>query len=733
MILEQLLAFVGALSSIGVEPAHWQRLNAQVLDDTGGAGLASLGAVSNLIAATLQTAGVYAQASILQNFKTALISIAALCYLCSVLAAVFSVTLHGTYKNALYLLIGPTLFYFCIENTDSLDGTRVQVGGRIVQGSVADQKAFMQKFVTAKAYDQDAQVSSVFLIVDALVSDIVQKIVEVLSNAKNKEDMVAKARERVFSWVILSTPSDPAFLKLISLGMNGECSQVKNIALELPTYRIDPTKGIEDANLSPEGKKRKADYDAAKKLVRFTLDPETQMFAYKGQDPTKVVPVRFSCEMLWQLGWSKVIEYSKSQLTEEKFLAQGPRDPNVPWQKAVDEAKKALALQEGGKNVSAEQMLAAIVLRNINAKTPHAAMSSAVNEHAQFNAARKTYITDDIARAESYAGFLRIQYFAAAIPYIQGVLLYLLSCSFPFFAVFLVMPSRAHSFFIWMSLWIWVKSWDIGFAFVSIARRIMWTWVRHGHNRYLQEINWENPESVFSIIMDNDPFATPTTYYQIVGLMTVSVPLLTAHCCLGATNLYDAFKMSIDQTANRFGQQRSNWTKREVASRAEREYKEAVHAFAMSQVKKAEQSMNQGKGFFSLNGEDLRNRGDGSEAELLAQVYMTAAVQYKWSDAGIQRAARLGGSTGRVVSQTNGTGKILLDAYVRGMNMSFQGQDSAFRAVGDPNATGGGDYLNGIPDPSDPNKFLVNPGSTRPALDIKPPDKSANVTPIEKE
>ncbi len=732
MNIEQLFSFVMGLIGGGLRSTDWLHFSAQVLDDTGGAGIASLGAVSNLVAATLQTAGVYAQSKILVEFEAALISLAALCYLVGVVSAIISVTLHGTYKNAPYLLIGPALFYFCIK-TEPVGGTRVQVGGRIVQGSVADQKKFMEEFVTAKSFSGPANVSYVFLVVDSLVSEIVQKVVEVLSNAKNKEDMVVKARERVFSWVILSTPSDPGFLKLISLGMNGECAQVKNIALEIPTYRIDPTKGIEDGNLTDVGQRRKADYNAAKKLVRFTLDPETLMFAYRGQDPKAPIPARFSCEMLWELGWSKLIEYSKSQLDEEKFLGHGPRDKSVPWKEALEEVKKALALGDAGKSVTPEQMLAAIVMRNINAKTPHAAMSSAVNEHAQFNAQRKTYITDDIARAESYAGYLRIQYFAAAIPYIQGVLLYLLSCAFPFFAVFLVLPSRANTILIWISLWVWVKSWDIGFAFISIARRIMWTWVRHGHNRYLQNIDWSQPDSVFAVIMDNDPFATPTTYYQVIALLTLSVPLLTAHCCLGATNLFDAFKMSIDQTANRFGQSRSNWTRRELASRAEREYKEAVHAYGMKAKEAASKTMNSGEELYNMNGERLGNRGDGSQGEMLAQVYMAATVQFKWSQEGVQRAARLGASTGRVVSQTNGSGKVLLDAYRRGMEMSFEGRDNAFKAFGDPTATGGGDYLNGVPNPADTNTWLLPPGSKRPSTPISPVGPGPNATPKEPE
>ena len=683
---------------------------AQVLTDpNGGGGSKTVGAVSELMAAALQTAGVYAQAKILVQFKEAITWIAALCFLASVTAAIASTAIFGTYRKSLYLLVGPALFYFVLDKTDSVDGVAKKVGERLIPGSVADQKQFLSKYVHNASYDGQAQVSYVFLVIDNLVSAVVQDIVALLVDTKNSEDIVVQARERVFSWILLSSPDDPALLQLVAKGAMGECAKVTSLAIDISNHRKDGSKPIDtnfdsrdEWNLTPQGLALYDQYQTEKVKPRHKLDMNSIKLAYP-EDPSKWASYLFSCEETWDLLKSILFIAASKQLDIERYLTSGPRDTSVPWSKVRDEVLAALK-DNGGGNQNPAQVLAVMMLRNILGKTQHAAMTSSLFSQSQFNAARRTYITEDLARADSYAGFLRIQYFAGAIPYIQGVLLYLLAIAFPFFAIFLVMPSRAETFFIWISLWVWVKSWDIGFAFVAIARKIMWVWMRHSMNQFQANLDWSKPETVFIAMSDNDPFATSNTYYQITALMTVSVPILMAYCCLGATNLFDAFKMSIDQTANRFGQLRNNWTRREVASRAEREMKEAQHNYAAAMVQDnlrreeaavAAHAKDKSKppGFLrTADGKYIANRGDGSKSEMIGVIYMTAAAQYRLSDEGLERAARLGASSGRVVSQMAGSGRTLTDAYARGLGLSFVGQDY-----------GTGHHTNGMPDPSGGN------------------------------
>ena len=676
------------------------------LTDTEGVGSAGIGAVSELMAAALQTAGVYAQASILQNFREALTALAGLCYLVSVCLAVSSVAIYGSYRRAPYLLIGPALFYYVILTTASVNGTTVRVGTRTVPGSVQDQIRFLREWVHNERYEQDAQVSRLFLIVDNLVSAVVQDVVAVIVDSGRSEDMVLKARERVFSWILLSTPADPSVIRLVSVGVMGWCGQVNNLALEIPTHRIDPAQGIEDANLTEVGRRVKRDYEERRQRRNITLDSRLLELLY-GEVGEQWRDYVFNCEEIWEETRVVIRDFADRQLDINRFLRGGGFDPNVPWDEVQQQVHDTLA---GPNRQNPAVVLSAIILRNLIGKTSHSAMLSQITEHAQFNSARRTFITDDLARAESYGGFLRIQYFAGAIPYIQGLLLYLLSCAFPFFAVFLVMPSRAESFFVWVSLWIWVKSWDIGFALVAVARKVMWLFVKHSVNQFGQNVDFARPESVFATITDNDPFATQSTYFAVVGLLTVSVPFLTAHLCLGATNLYDAFKFSIDQTANRLANFRTSWAKREVASRAEREYREAAHRHAMAAVQRmfGDGAGNGGMELFLRDGTPLSNRGDGSRAEMMAVAYMAAGVQFRWSEEGVQRAAKLGAATGRVVSQMGGSGKQLTDAYVRGLNMSFLGQNKSFGS----SKEGGGHYVPTIPGitaPASPNPGISMP------------------------
>ena len=57
---------------------------------------------------------------------------------------------------------------------------------------------------------------------------------------------------------------------------------------------------------------------------------------------------------------------------------------------------------------------------------------------------------------------------AGGIPYAQGILLYILALSFPFFSLLLLVPGKHGGFLLWFMLWIWVKSWDVMMALVII-------------------------------------------------------------------------------------------------------------------------------------------------------------------------------------------------------------------------------------------------------------------------
>jgi hypothetical protein len=145
------VAFIAGIASIALADEPGQI-------DGGGGGASTVGSVSSLMAAAMQTAGVYAQAEVLVKFREALIKIASLCYLTSICLAIGSVAVFGTYRKAMYLLIGPALFYFVIDHTVPVQGTQLQVG-RDIRGSIQDQIRFMSEYIHNPAYGQPAKVS----------------------------------------------------------------------------------------------------------------------------------------------------------------------------------------------------------------------------------------------------------------------------------------------------------------------------------------------------------------------------------------------------------------------------------------------------------------------------------------------------------------------------------------------------------------------------------------------
>jgi|GEM_PF-3700633 len=63
---------------------------------------------------------------------------------------------------------------------------------------------------------------------------------------------------------------------------------------------------------------------------------------------------------------------------------------------------------------------------------------------------------------------------AKMMPYVQGVLLYILAFAFPFASIAILNPNWIKVLFTWMSFFAWAKSWDVGFAIVASMERSIW-------------------------------------------------------------------------------------------------------------------------------------------------------------------------------------------------------------------------------------------------------------------
>ncbi|MCI5066135.1 hypothetical protein MRY87_10460 [bacterium] len=71
------------------------------------------------------------------------------------------------------------------------------------------------------------------------------------------------------------------------------------------------------------------------------------------------------------------------------------------------------------------------------------------------------------------------------IPYVQGILLYVLSLAFPLVCIIMLVPMWNKVIITWMSFFVWVKLWDLGFAMVSSLERSLWAMMANARSSRL--------------------------------------------------------------------------------------------------------------------------------------------------------------------------------------------------------------------------------------------------------
>ena len=115
-------------------------------------------------------------------------------------------------------------------------------------------------------------------------------------------------------------------------------------------------------------------------------------------------------------------------------------------------------------------------------------------------------------------------------PWWQGVLLYLMAIIYPFLALVVIIPGRAASFLHLPMAWLWIKSWDIGFAMVLVLERTLWNnmptmAIPNGDAKPLDQYDfmWQPLQHVEKV----DPIWTIHGYYMLTSAALLAVPAIT--------------------------------------------------------------------------------------------------------------------------------------------------------------------------------------------------------------
>ena len=134
----------------------------------------------------------------------------------------------------------------------------------------------------------------------------------------------------------------------------------------------------------------------------------------------------------------------------------------------------------------------------------------------------------------------RLIHTASAMPYYQGLALYFLGIFFPFFALLLLIPGKWGGFALWFLLWLWIKSWDIGFAVVMLLDDLFFAIfaIERQARGGVQQIPLSGGaqselQVAAAALREVDPTFQLSTYYTLMSICVIAIPPVTSQIFFG--------------------------------------------------------------------------------------------------------------------------------------------------------------------------------------------------------
>lgn len=630
----------------------------------------AIGAAGELVAAALETAGLYTVGNIIESAAPALKSLGFFVYVWCAVAALTSFALFGDTRRVIYFVVGPALFYWSFQAVRPVTAVRLRVGQRIdAQGEARIRSTITESFGGANT-PANTNVPFIMVAFDNMVSEVTQQIVSLLLDTTNKQDLKAAARDRILSRILLQGGDKAPYYELVALSLVGNCAKQVSLAREIGTPRLSgapagsaaatelATKQAELARLAP---------------YRVPLSASVTQYAI---DLGYAEQTSATCAEIWSYTKTASIKAAEDMLaTSDVNSAQYGLTAAELTEVRTAVLTKLNSGATGSADITrATEIVAALILKNTVDESSHAKMMTQMSSRREFRPEMKDRILGNIAGHEANGSRLLVTYFSATIPYIQGTILFCLSVIFPFFTIFLLMPSRFSSFFVWFYLWAWVKSWDVGFAVVSQLKDILWILVPHvGEVRGYQglaSLNWDDPSSVFNVIYANDPSGNLNTYYTVISIFTLAVPVITAQFCLGASEIYQSLAGGFLFRANQIQSRKVTGSKVREGVAVRREIGENRIKAELAGAEHAQQNPG------NIEGTNIgRNTvGDGTMQRHMVASAKIAGYQYNFGEENRNNLAYLGVLHGRQESYALGQHTGVVDAELHYKNEQMAGR-----------------------------------------------------------
>lgn len=510
-----------------------------------------------LVGSILESAGYIYQAHILDKLGNPLTDlVGGLVYLLGISIVIFQVAILKQSKGAAWLLIGPPLFLACITARSDIGyarwsfGTHERNQGKVNEG--------VSSFTDTA--NGSASTSTVFKRYVEMIAPVVAKVTDKVTGSQDKNDMWFLFKGEIFSMLGVRKIENPGLQYLIQYGLMGECHKVFDAARVL----TDPLKKLESGDVATEVEveKAKEKFSNLVQKTKITIRPmmaKDFIAKLEGEDAgitsTGEEPVIYSCIDIWRmilkglLSEAGVVEGEIEKESEQRDLNPDVIKAMIGMADGLNGGGKLHSSDNAGGFIDVNKLIAGYLLRN-EIRSPN--MGALVGKFINRTEIRsiETRLMGGENAATEYARIgldewsekERLVHAALSMPYYQGLALYFLGIAYPFFALLLLIPGKAMGFLNWFMLWLWVKSWDIGFAIVMKIDTLFWG-IFVETKAQLSKVHsadyiMSQDDMFFAIAaLDRmDPSFQAGTYYTMIAVCLMSVPVISAQLVLGASN-----------------------------------------------------------------------------------------------------------------------------------------------------------------------------------------------------
>lgn len=520
-----------------------------------------------LVGSILETGGYIYQSSILDSMQGAFTNqIGALLYIFAISLILFQFAVNQKSNGFMWLLIGPPLFFSVIGIRDNISYAEWSFGS-----SKRDQSQTEKGVEDISPPQVEARVSKVFKryveMISATNTSIIDTITRQDAREQRKEDLWFLIKGEFLGMLSAYKEDDPGLIRLIQKSLLGDCRKVFEYARQIddPFARLSPDTTVWGqlqmyANMFASTRiEAKAQYEAELQKRFFLNDKVLSDYIAnnftisqgtgEGVNEPDNYPgnMAFSCADIWAMTYVSIIR--KSEIYRDKILDHARELGiergalvNLIEQASGDKTENPI-LNRSMSDASAEKItkvIAKYVLRNESRARDKGSILAQFVERNDIRNVRSrlqgfhSYVEQARLGGEEWSERERLIHTASSLPYYQGLALYFLGMSFPFFAFLLLIPGKMGGFLLWFMLWLWIKSWDIGLAIVMQLDDVIWSF--YSIQRQKQDVNDElsNDFQTAIISLQNmDPSFQMAGYYTILGVCLLAIPPVSAQLILG--------------------------------------------------------------------------------------------------------------------------------------------------------------------------------------------------------